>query len=169
MNIKKTIFNYDYIQKLSVKFNIPELDILLIALNRYGLRADIKDKRLRFKLRPFCHDETFYLAICINTYESPFSMANNLLYLGDQLVGEILEIEKDTCDTTYFRRNRTELTLNSNMRSQCSGCSFCGTYNLDPEDKVDMSTQEKIAQFVDEYLRRQQVKDLSDQIGRAHV
>lgn len=155
-------FDCQGISLLSEEYGIPKLDVMLIALNRFGARADVEDKRLRFKLRPSNSSELFYLAICINTFDSPFYMCGKDLFLGDTVVGEIIDVEKDTCDTTYFRRNKTELTLNSNMRSQCAECTFCGTYNLEPEDRVDMSSRAKIAEFVDEYLRLHKVKDLSD-------
>lgn len=155
--------NIVMIRELSEQFGIPQTDIMLIALNRFGLCADIPDNRLRFKLRLTTHDEVFYMAVCVNTFYSPFKIDDqNRLCLENTVVGQIFDIEKDTCDATYYRRNKTELTLNSNMRSQCQGCTFCGTYNLDPEDKIDMSTEDKIATFIEGYLRANQVKDLSD-------
>lgn len=163
MNTKKALFNRESVENLSEQFNIPVTDIMLIALNRYGLRANIPDKRLRFKLRLRTTNEVFYLAVCVNTYESPFTIGDdNTLCLEGIEMGQIFDIEKDTCDTTYFRRNKTELTLNSNMRSQCEGCTFCGTYNLDPEDKIDMSTNEKINDFISDYLKINNVNDLSN-------
>lgn len=85
----------------------------------------------------------------------------NVLLLNGEKVGKILEIEKDTCDATYMRRNRTELTLNSNMRSQCKGCTFCGTYNLEPEDRIDMSTEEMIEEFICGFLQKEKIFDMS--------
>ena len=72
----------------------------------------------------------------------------------------MVDIEKDTCDTTYFRRDKTALTLNSNMRSMCHGCTFCGTYNLDPDDRIDMSDAGKVRAFLDGFLKENNVKDL---------
>lgn len=160
----KTInFDYNYVKTLSNKYSVPEVDVLLIALNRYGLRANIPDKRIRFKLKLNCINEVFYLAVCINTFPSPYILGeNNELMLNNEVIGQIFDIEKDTCDSSYFRRNKTEITLNSNMRSQCHGCTFCGTYNLDPDDKVDMSDEGKIADFVVDYMKRNKVNDLSD-------
>lgn len=156
-------FNKEIVKNLSEKYNIPVADIMLIGLNRYGLSANIPDKRIRFKLSLFCTTEVFYLAVCVNTFPSPFSIGKKgELCLDGIPVGQIFDFEKDTCDSSYFRRNKTELTLNSNMRSQCHGCSFCGTYNLDPDDKVDMSNKEKIREFVEDYMKRNNVSDLSN-------
>lgn len=163
MNNEKEMLTVDLLKMYSEKYDIPFTDVMLIALNRYGLCADVPDKRLRFKFRPFSCTEIFYLAICVNTYESPFTIGgNNVLLLNGSELGQIFDIEKDTCDATYFRRQKTELTLNSNMRSQCKGCTFCGTYNLDPDDRVDMSTDEKIAEFIEGYLKINNMKDLSN-------
>ncbi|WP_270564210.1 hypothetical protein [Clostridium beijerinckii] len=163
MICKESLFSYESIKTLKKQYCAPEVDILLIALNRYGVCADMPDKRLRFKLSPLQSDEVFYLAVCVNTFDSPFYIRENgFLYLNDIKVGQIFDIEQDTCDASYFRRNKTELTLNSNMRSQCKGCTFCGTYRLNPEDRVDMSDDDKIATFVEDYLEKNHVSDLSN-------
>lgn len=163
MNSENPILTIDTLKMYSEKYDIPFTDVMLIALNRYGLCANITDKRLRFKLKPSTCTMFFYLAVCVNTYDSPFTINdNNILCMNGEELGRIFDIEKDTCDATYFRRDKTELTLNSNMRSQCKGCTFCGTYNLDPDDRVDMSTDEKIAEFIQGYLKINNMKDLSN-------
>lgn len=158
---QKKYFSQFIAADLASKYLVPVEDVLLIALNRYGVCASIDDNRIRFHLKLSTHNETFYLAVCVNTYPSPFTVKNDKLYLDDEVIGVISEIEKDTCDTTYFRRNKTEMTLNSNMRSQCRGCKFCGSYNLDPEDKVDMSYPDQVREFVEQYLRDNKLIDLS--------
>lgn len=163
MNSENPTLTIDTLKMYSDKYDIPFTDVMLIALNRYGLRANIPDKRLRFKFKPSTCSIVFYLAVCVNTYDSPFTINDsNMLCINGEELGQIFDIEKDTCDATYFRRNKTELTLNSNMRSQCKGCTFCGTYNLDPDDRVDMSTDEKIAEFIEGYLKINNIKDLSN-------
>lgn len=156
-------FNNDMVQELSKKYNVPCLDVMLISLNRYGVRANMPDKRIRFKLNLCGSQEVFYLAICVNTFPSPFFIDDkNILCLNNEPVGQIFDIEKDTCDTSYFRRNKTELTLNSNMKSQCHGCTFCGFYDLNPDDRVDMSDDGKITEFVECYLAQNNISDLSN-------
>lgn len=162
MEEQKSVFDISMAKTLSNKYNIPIEDVIMISLNRYGVRANIDDNRIRFKLRPVSHEEIFYFAVCVNTFDSPFELYGNSLLLNGQVIADVIDIEKDTCDTTYFRRNNTELTLNSNMRSQCQGCKFCGTYNMHPEDKVDMSDEYKIQEFVEKYLKSNNIKDLSD-------
>lgn len=157
------IFSMNDLERLSSLYSIPKIDVLLISINRYGIRADLPDKRLRFKINLLGCDETFYLAVCVNTYDSPFYLdSNGSLLFNDVKIANIFDIEEDTCDTTYFRRNKTELTLNSNMRSRCQGCTFCGTYNLDPADRIDMSDENKISTFLDEFLQQNRMKNLEN-------
>ena len=156
------IFDYTDADELAQKYGYSIVDVLLIAINRYGVRADREDKRIRFKLKLDLYYEKYYMAVCVNTCDSPFVLVDNMLLLNEKVIGEIFEIEKDTCDTTYFRRNKTELTLNSNKRSHCYGCTFCGTYNLQAEDQVDLSSEDKIDNYIKEYLVKNSVKDLSD-------
>ncbi len=131
--------NLSQATKLSEEYNIPLVDVLLITLNICGIKSDdIRDSRIRFKLKlDFCK-EVFYLAICVNTRTTPFSMIGNNLFFKREKIGVIIEREKDTCDSTYFRRDKTVLTLNSNSRSRCKGCKFCGTYNQDAEDSHNL-------------------------------
>ena len=161
--MNKDLLNYSKIDLLASDFSMPKVDLILIAINRYGIRADIPDKRLRFKFRLLGCDELFYMAVCVNTFDSPFYLDKTNQMIFDNIkIGEVVDVEEDTCDSTYFRRNRTELTLNSNMRSQCYGCTFCGTYNLDSQDKVDMSDENKISSFLDKFLKENKMDSLKN-------
>lgn len=150
------------VEKLSRKYNIPPEDIILIALNCCGINADIPEKRIRFKLKLNTFEELFYLAICVNTSESPFFLKDNNLFLNRDRIGLVMEKENDTCDSTYFRRNKTVLTLNSNSRSKCRGCKFCGTYIQDAEDVNNLLTEDRLIERITEILEQNCLKDLSN-------
>lgn len=153
--------DYAFFEKLANTYQIPILDVLFIALNRYGILADTQENRLRFKVRFTDHSpETFYLALCLNTYDSPFSLRDNSIYLGSSKIADIFDIEKDTCDSTYFRRNKTELTLNSNLRSQCKGCTFCATYKLAADD-VKLTSEDRLRDYIKCLLITNHIEDLS--------
>ncbi len=147
--------------QFSKKYCIPVEDIILITLNCCGIKADLPDKRIRFKLKLNTFDELFYFALCVNTKNTPFSLRGNKLFFNQDLIGHITDRENDTCDSTYFRRNKTVLTLNSNSRSKCRGCKFCGTYNQDAEDINNLLTEERLGKRLNEILVQNNIKDLS--------
>ena len=155
------IRSFSQIKRLSKKYDIPAEDILLIALNCCGVKAEIPEKRIRFKLKLNTCDEIFYFAVCVNTGESPFFIKDDRLFFYKNPIGYIIDQENDTCDSTYFRRNRTALTLNSNSRSKCRGCKFCGTYNQDAEDINNLLTEDRLVNHINEILIQNSIADLS--------
>ncbi len=149
-------------RELEKKYSIPLTDILLISLNCMGIKAELPDNRIRFKLKPFSCDETFYFAVCVNTRETPFELKNNRIYFNNEVIGDLIGIEEDTCDSTYFRRNKTTLTLNSNSRSKCAGCKFCGTYNLEAADTHNLLSSCKLSNHLREILSNNGINSMRD-------
>lgn len=156
------LLNNKMVRTLSEKYQIDEVEIKLIALNRFGVKSDIPDNRIRFLANIKGCKKPYYFAVCVNTTESPFELCGDKLLFDGEEFGEIITPEKDTCDTTYFRRNKTELTLNSNRRSNCRGCKFCGTYALKPEDENNLLTEEKISRHIKLVLKENDMKDLQN-------
>lgn len=158
MNIK----NYNDIKTLAKKYQIAEEDVLFIALNRYGIKMDCPDNRIRFYLQLNTLKEEFFFAVCVNTCPTPFLLKDKKLYLDGEVVGSISRIEKDTCTSTYFRHGTSALTVNSNSRSQCAGCKFCGTYNLDSEDNESLTKREYILNYFEQLLKENKIEDMSN-------
>ena len=140
------------VAELSKKYKIPVEDIVFISLNASSMRSDMPYKRVRFKLKINSKpEETFYFGVPVIS-DTPFYLCyeKRVLNLNDQEIGKITEAENDTCDATYFRRNDTSLTLNSNSRSSCVGCTFCTTHRQDATDKFKLDSEEKLDKFLTE-------------------
>ena len=154
--------NYKDLENLSKEFDVPVEDILFIALNRYGVVYDTEDNRIRFYLKLNTLNEEFFFAVCVNTYPSPFSIKGNELFLDNMKVGDLIGIEKDTCTSTYFRKGHSAMTVNSNSRSQCAGCKFCGTYKLDSDENENLTSKQSIIDYYKQVIKENNFKDLQD-------
>ncbi|MBI5733261.1 hypothetical protein HY967_04940 [Candidatus Jorgensenbacteria bacterium] len=145
--------------ELADRYQVPVEDILLIGLNLSGIRfGKVENDRGRFSIT-MPSGKSYYVALTItNAPLSNFTHDGSTVSLGDEKIGKATEIEKDTCTDSYWR-NRTHLTLNSNSRSICRGCSFCGTYNLERADKP-LKEEEILEQRASELL--QEVGSFSD-------
>lgn len=152
-----------YFENLALEYGVPIQNVVSIALNRYGVICkDIKDNRLRFNLKILGEEEPTFFAVCVNTYlDSPFELKGDNLYLDGKIVGEVSNIERDTCTSTYFRNNKKAITLNSNSRSKCIGCKFCGTYSLSEDDAVDFLTEYKVREYFEDLLIINGISDMN--------
>lgn len=114
------------VRTLARDWNVPEEDVLLIALNRSGVRSRIPKPRMRIKLRLRTRpDEPIFLILSLGRLDSPFVLDEEKITLFGQTIAEIEALEDDDAVLGYFRDERRVLTLNSNARSQCVGCAFC--------------------------------------------
>lgn len=133
--------DYEHVREIATQYAVPKNDILLMSLNLSGVQSgNIENDRGRFwVIMP--NGQVHKVALTITTHEfTNFKHTGDKILLGDSEVGFTTPIEKDTCTDSYWRGN-THLTLNTNQRSFCKGCGFCGTYNLEHAD--DPLTDEK--------------------------
>lgn len=156
------MLKYEDIVNYSKEFNIPIIDVLFIALNRYGVNIGNIEDRMRFVLSPNMHNEDFFFALPVNTIRSPFTIKNDILFMNDIEIGHVSNAERDTCSETYFRKNKTAMTLNSNSRSTCAGCRFCGTYKLSSEERENFSAEGEVVSFISDLLRENNLSDLKN-------
>ncbi|MFC9916059.1 hypothetical protein [Streptomyces sp. NPDC127197] len=81
---------------------------------------------MRFQLRLDSRPDTpLYLILSLGRTDSPFELDEHELRLNGEKVGEVDGIEDDDAVLGYWRNGTRMLTLNSNARSQCTGCVFC--------------------------------------------
>jgi hypothetical protein len=113
-------------ETLARYWDVPEEDILLIALNKCGVRSRIPKPRMRIKLRLRSRpEEPIFLILSLGRLDSPFELDEDQISLHGDTIADIEALEDDDAVLGYFRNGRKVLTLNSNARSQCIGCAFC--------------------------------------------
>ncbi|MBU1198320.1 MAG: hypothetical protein KKF46_04615 [Nanoarchaeota archaeon] len=166
-NLKQAYF-------LSDKYGLPELDVILMALNIRGIDyrpnlwkkpdSDVEEKmnRGRFKYLPFGEKEPFFFAGTISK-DTPFLHNARYIFLNQEPIADAYMPENDTCDVTYYRRAGKAITMNSNSRSSCNGCEFCGTYNLDANDSGDLTTSESVK------ARMRALTDTNEDTDLSHI
>ncbi|WP_367140963.1 MULTISPECIES: radical SAM protein [Streptomyces] len=124
-----------HLEQVAREWNINPEDVLLIALNSCGARSPLTKPRMRFKLRLDSRPETpLFLILSLGRQDSPFELDEHELRLSGEKIGEIDGIEDDDAVLGYWRGGTRMLTLNSNARSQCTGCVFCPNTLEDASD-----------------------------------
>ncbi len=144
---EKLLKSWVHLRELEERYQIPSEDILLIALNASGVSwNNISNDRIRFPVHLLDNGHKYFFALTVT--DSPLSnfsieeeQGEIMLKFEGEAVGEVPYIEFDTCIDSYWRKGKAYLTLNTNSRSKCRGCKFCGTYSL--EDKDDPLTEEE--------------------------
>ncbi len=129
--------DFEQAADLSRQYNISLEDVLLIGLNASGMKlGNIQNDRGRFTIT-FPNGNRYFLALTITSRPlSSFSFVDGKIFLNDKEIAHAGLVEKDTCTDSYWRGAKKHLTLNSNSRSNCRGCTFCGTYSLEDDDKA---------------------------------
>ncbi len=155
-------YNFDFLETQAKRYNISNHEIFIIMINLFGIASDeVNCSRVRFKLYFTHSDIEQFFAVSVNTSNTPFFLESNKLWYDQKVIGIIYHFEEDTCTNSYFRRNKTALTLNSNCRSTCSGCEFCGTYSLIPDDLYNLNNYTRLKDYLLECIYSVNQKDFS--------
>jgi hypothetical protein len=124
-----------HLRQVAREWNTNVEDVLLIALNASGARSTLSKPRMRFRLRLNSRpDSPLFLILSLGREDSPFELDECELKLDGVTVGEVDGIEDDDAVLGYWRDGSNMLTLNSNARSQCTGCVFCPNTLEDSSD-----------------------------------
>ncbi|MFJ4774600.1 radical SAM protein [Streptomyces uncialis] len=123
------------LEQVARTWRVNTEDVLLIALNASGARSPLTKPRMRFRLRLDSRPaDPLFLILSLGRRDSPFELDEHELRLGGVKVGEVDGIEDDDAVLGYWRNGTKMLTLNSNARSQCTGCVFCPNTLEDASD-----------------------------------
>ncbi|MBA4320711.1 MAG: hypothetical protein C0412_20140 [Flavobacterium sp.] len=162
--------NIKHLIELSNKYNIPTEDLLLLDLNLSGVRLNLQSRRVRFELESTNKDifslshsrniSNFYLAIP-TVDRSYYSFKNGNLFFNSDIIGKAWGVTEDFCDSSYPRRGGTVLNINPNARTSCRGCKFCYTFFQVPRDKECILSDDKLRSFLENWMKKFDVTDLS--------
>jgi hypothetical protein len=132
-------------------------DVLLVALNLWGVSSHASDGRVRAEVR--LGDGPEWHVIVPSGRDSPLTIDDQRLILGGEPVGSVRLVEHDDAHLGYIRGKG--LTLNTNRRSTCVGCVFCPNTLADSADPRSASSPKDIAAYLRFLCTREGWKDLS--------
>ena len=162
--------NIEHLIKLYSKYNIPTEDLLLLDLNLSGVKLKLQSRRVRFELESTNKDIfslshsrnifNFYLAIP-TVDRSPYFFKNGSLFFNSHVIGKARGVTEDFCDSSYPRRGGTVLNINPNARTSCRGCKFCYTVFQVPRDKECILSDDKLRNFLENWIKKFDIANLS--------
>ncbi|MBQ1100990.1 hypothetical protein KBY55_34285 [Streptomyces sp. b94] len=115
-----------HLEQAALRHGVPVEDVLLIALNLYGITSDQDRHRARVNLRLVRRpDAPWQIIVPLNQPASPFRLRSDELSLNGEVVAHVGRIDADEAVGGYFRNDGHAATLNPNARSRCVGCGWC--------------------------------------------
>lgn len=159
--VGKPVRSMSQLHDVASRFGLPLAEVLFIEFNRSGVWTEDPEIPVGYRARFLCDEqfsdkEPMYFAVPVRCPAgSLFSIkADGQLRFDEFEVGPTTELEIDTCDTSYFRRNRTVLNLNSNRRGNCGGCKQCvHNYPIYDgrvlKDQVQLNSDDIISRFLE--------------------
>ena len=128
---------------LAFDHDVAWTDLLLIALNVYGLRTPL-GARVRLDLRMPDESESRLVVVPSGRPDSPFDLEGDELTVEGRWVAAVDRGVLDDAVPGYLRcwdgTRWRAATLNPNSRSRCTGCAFCPTTleaAVDPRLRLD--------------------------------
>lgn len=138
----------DEVGRLSLRYDVPIEDTILIALNLYGVDSVAGHNRARLTISlTRAPDERFLVVVPLNRTNSPFLLHDDVLLLDGAPVAEVHRIDADAAIGGYFRADGEVVTLNPNARSRCTGCAFCPT-TLEVSADPRLGAEQELAELL---------------------
>lgn len=156
----------DWIQSLTLSevtatalcYDVPVEDVLLIAVNLFGIASERPRHRARVTIRLISEPDVPWMVIVpLNADGSPFSLQGEELFIGAEVVGRVRRIDADEAVGGYFRDGGRAATLNPNARSRCTGCAFCPNTleaAADPRLSEERELSELLRAMIEQHPRR---------------
>ncbi|MFJ5721035.1 hypothetical protein [Streptomyces sp. NPDC093149] len=115
-----------HLERAALTYGVPVEDVLLIAVNLYGITSDQDRHRARVTLRLVRRpDVPWQIIVPLNRPASPFLLRGDELSLNGEVIAHVERIDADEAVGGYFRNGGRAVTLNPNARSRCVGCGWC--------------------------------------------
>jgi hypothetical protein len=134
------VLELEHLEALAAQYEVPRLDVALIAANAEGARPLRDYPRARMQLRPAHSDEVWQIILPFDNAESSFEVAGDTLLVSGEPVADVVALENDDVVLTYLRAGGRSITLNTHSRSRCTGCLFCPNVIEDASDETLTTT-----------------------------
>lgn len=163
------ILNIEEGMRTSSFIGMPISEIIFCELNRTGIGLELlqipTNHRARFLCRDIFSNKLMYFALPVRERnETRFWIdKDNRLRFDSAILGKTIGLEEDTCDCSYFRKDKKIFNFNSHRRGECHGCVFCiHSYDITIlHDREEITGKTKISDFFKIILERNNLQDLS--------
>lgn len=144
------------IHRIEHGFNLPEIEVISLAISLLGVRVDLPFSRIRFTLESDSFNLLFSLE---NAIDSPFSVKGNSLFIAETMTSyKVSGIVEDRCEVIYTRKDGAVISFNPNNRSSCTGCLFCYQPASNDPKKINADS---IVSFFQEWMKKESLDSLS--------
>lgn len=143
-----TSLDVEQLQVLSEQYDVPYVDVTLIAANSEGARPLRDYPRARMQLRPADSEEVWQIILPFDNEHSPFDVVDGALLLAHVPIADVVALENDDVVLTYLRAGGRSITLNTHSRSRCTGCLFCPNVIEDAADET-LTTTHQLAEVLE--------------------
>lgn len=163
------ITNIEEGMSISSLTEIPISEIIFCEFNRRGIGLELSQVPITHRARFLCRDifsnKLMYFALPVRERsETQFWIdKDNKLRFDSAILGQTTNLEEDTCDCSYFRKDKKIFNFNSHRRGECHGCVFC-IHNYDItilNDQEEITGKNQIHNFLKIVLGRNNIQDLS--------